>query len=57
VHVARLPHFLSVRCPWHVGCAGGDEHAVLTLFAVRCSRKKVQKDLVEAEATLERFTW
>ena len=24
----------------------------------RCiSRKKVQKDLVEAEATLERFTW
>ena len=32
-------------------------HARADMHCFRNSRKKVQKDLVEAEATLERFTW
>ena len=54
MHVTRLPNLLPVRqavLPCSSG-AGFDFRRRLS-----CSRKKVQKDLVEAEATLERFTW
>ena len=51
----------SRDCPIFYRCVSRACPACCSMRAdVRCcphSRKKVQKDLVEAEATLERFTW
>ena len=50
LHITRLPDLLPVRWTAILRSSLAEQ------LRMR-SRKKVQKDLVEAEATLERFTW